>query len=88
MIKKSKTAMFPNHSVEKTPLTQTSLTLTLTVEEAIQVIASLDCYVTLLRKDAEVANHQDIVDALVGEANAMTSLVYRIESSLGEWPIL
>jgi len=79
--------------MENNPLDQDSLTLTLTltVEEAIQVIASLDCYVTLLRKDAEVANRkdrQDIVDTLVGEANAMTSLAHRIENSLGEWPIL
>jgi hypothetical protein len=77
--------------MENAPLDQSSLTLTLTVEEAIQVIASLYCYSTLLRKDAEVANRkdrQDILDALVGEANAMTSLAHRIENSLGEWPIL
>jgi hypothetical protein len=76
--------------MENNPLAQ--VTFILTVEEAIRVIVSLNSYASLLRKDAEyaeVANHRpEVVNALVGETNAMTSLAYRIENSLGEWPIL
>jgi hypothetical protein len=70
--------------MENNPLAQ--VTLTLTVEEAIRVIVSLNSYATLLRKDAEaaeVANHRpEVVNALVGETNAMTSLAHRIENLL------
>jgi len=75
--------------MKNNPLTR--VTLTLTVEEAIRVNVSLNSYASLLRKDAEiavVANHRpEVVNALVGEANTMTSLAHRIDVLLGEWPI-